>query len=119
MGTDTLIVEVLSKERAGEGLFKLIQDFSITDPVRGTLTVPAGYITDFASIPRPCRWLIPNAGKSAKAAVLHDYLLSRSSNPRWATGVFNRTLKSEGVGTIRRMMMVGFVAVFTFPSLYL
>ncbi len=37
------------------------------------LTVPAGFITDFASIPNPLRGLIPQWGLYGKAAVLHDY----------------------------------------------
>ena len=42
------------------------------------ITVPAGYRTDFASIPRPMTrmvWsLLPPVGRSGKAAVIHDWL---------------------------------------------
>ena len=37
-------------------------------------TVPQGFITDFASIPRPLWWLLPRWGKYGPAAILHDYL---------------------------------------------
>jgi len=41
-------------------------------------SVPAGYRTDFASIPRPIPWplwpLLPPVGRSGKAAVIHDWL---------------------------------------------
>jgi len=33
-----------------------------------------GFVTDFASIPRPLWWLLPKWGKYGKAAVIHDYL---------------------------------------------
>lgn len=39
-----------------------------------TISVPAGFVTDFASIPRGLWNLLPPTGLYAKAAVLHDYL---------------------------------------------
>lgn len=120
-----LHVLVLDKERAGQGLFELTQDFTWVDPIRGPITVPAGYVTDFASIPFPCRWLIPIAGKSAKAALLHDWICARGvtentvEQRRWSTGIFNRALRENGCGSVRRVAMVAFVAVFKFADLYL
>jgi hypothetical protein len=37
------------------------------------ITVPVGFITDGASVPRALWWLFPPMGKYGKAAVLHDY----------------------------------------------
>lgn len=116
---EPLYVEVLDKERTLQGLFQLTKDFTHEDSVHGQITVPEGYVTDFASIPLPVRWLIPQAGHSAKAATLHDYLLARSPTPKIATGVFNRALREFGTGPIRRVLMVAFVAVWTFPALYI
>ena len=42
-----------------------------------TVEIPNGFITDFASIPRPLWWLLPKWGKYGKAAVIHDYLYKR------------------------------------------
>jgi hypothetical protein len=39
-----------------------------------TFTVPAGFYTDFASVPKMFRNIISKYGKHAKSAVLHDYL---------------------------------------------
>jgi hypothetical protein len=39
-----------------------------------SITVPAGFITDGASIPRPLWWLLPTWGRYSRAAVIHDYL---------------------------------------------
>jgi hypothetical protein len=120
-----LYVEVLDKERAGQGLFAVLEDFTHVDPVRGSITVPKGYITDFASIPFPCRWIIPIAGKSAKAALLHDWVCSRGvtentvEQRRWSTGIFNRALRENGCGSVRRVAMVGFVTLFKLSDLYL
>lgn len=38
------------------------------------ITVPAGFETDFASIPRVFWTILPPTGKYGKAAVIHDYL---------------------------------------------
>jgi len=40
--------------------------------LRGTLTVPAGTLTDFASSPRPFWAIVPPDGPWTWAAVLHD-----------------------------------------------
>jgi hypothetical protein len=39
-----------------------------------TITVPAGYITDGASIPRLLWIFLPSWGKYSRAAVVHDFL---------------------------------------------
>lgn len=59
------------------GLWTLLADFSYrSDTLEKIVTVPEGFVTDFASVPR-----IPFAywfagGKGDKAAVIHDYLYS-------------------------------------------
>lgn len=53
-------------------------------PVHGRLSVPVGFVTDLASIPRAFRNLPafdPN-GKSRRAAVLHDWLYALQALPK-------------------------------------
>jgi hypothetical protein len=38
-----------------------------------TIDVPIGFMTDFASIPRPLWVILPKWGKYGNAAVIHDY----------------------------------------------
>lgn len=40
------------------------------------ITVPPGFVTDFASIPRPLRMIYEAWGSYGWAAVVHDYLCS-------------------------------------------
>lgn len=40
----------------------------------GTITVPVGYVTDLASVPRILWPLLPPFGRYAHAAVMHDWL---------------------------------------------
>ncbi|MHC4061042.1 MAG: DUF1353 domain-containing protein [Planctomycetota bacterium] len=47
-----------------------------------TIKVPAGFITDFASVPRLFWAFFPTWGKYGNAAVIHDYLYWEQSYPR-------------------------------------
>ena len=58
--------------------YVLLEEFSysvgsLENPV-AVLTVPAGTVTDFASIPWPINIWVKPTGPWAKAAALHDYL---------------------------------------------
>lgn len=61
----------------GRGTWKLVEPLEYqSDLLKRTLTVPAGFVTDFASVPRiPVAFLL--TGNSAhEAAVVHDWLYS-------------------------------------------
>jgi len=38
-----------------------------------TITVPAGTVTDLASVPRLLRWLVPAVGAWTRGSVIHDW----------------------------------------------
>ncbi|MGK8490682.1 DUF1353 domain-containing protein [Nocardia asiatica] len=83
----------------------------VTEPLvyRGAteeFVVPAGFRTDFASVPRALVWLIPRYGVYTRAAILHDYLLSsKAVSVADADGIFRRSLHELGVSLPRRWMM--------------
>ncbi|ONM46860.1 DUF1353 domain-containing protein [Nocardia donostiensis] len=87
------------------------QFWRVTAPLtyRGSeqeFVVPAGFRTDFASVPRPVMWLVPRYGVYTKAAILHDYLLcSGVVGTADADGIFRRALREAGVSLPRRWMM--------------
>lgn len=72
-----------------------------------------GFVTDFASIPKPVRWLLDNAGRNAEAAVLHDAVWRESRrtdteprvDPYHADGLFRRALRETGSTTLARGLM--------------
>lgn len=73
-----------------------------------------GFKTDFASIPRPVRWLIDTAGSNSEPGVLHDAVWRESKRtdrdpPRvdpWdADGLFRRALRESGATAITRSLM--------------
>ncbi|EBD4871246.1 DUF1353 domain-containing protein [Salmonella enterica subsp. enterica serovar Poona] len=49
-------------------------EFSLSDDNSDVISVPAGFITDLASVPRIFWTLLPPDGKYANAAIIHDYL---------------------------------------------
>jgi hypothetical protein len=72
----------------------------------GEVTVPAGFRTDGASIPRALWWLEPPWGRAAAAAVVHDrlYALRRAGTPhaaamtrRQCDALFHAALLASGV----------------------
>jgi hypothetical protein len=73
----------LLKNRDGRQLFKLLYPFSYQSDILGCIvTVPMGFVTDLASIPRlPVIYLLLN-GIADEAGVVHDYLYSTGLIPR-------------------------------------
>lgn len=73
--TKPLIVKYLDGKR-----WELVEEFSYHVGIKSSpeiITVPKGFITDFASIPRLFWRVIGHpAEKYGKAAVIHDYLYS-------------------------------------------
>lgn len=69
--TSRLIVELIT-----ENTWKLIEGFEYhvdIFPSDEIISVPSGFITDFASVPRIFWSIIPPFGVHGKAAVVHDY----------------------------------------------
>ena len=71
--------------------------------------VPAGFRTDFATVPRVVTWLIPRFGAYTLAAILHDWLCTAGIGAvvtaREADGIFRRVMRESGVPVLRRWMM--------------
>jgi hypothetical protein len=83
---------------------------------KNTIDVPAGFITDFASVPRPFWWIIPRWGSYGNAAVVHDYLYQTGTKSRkYADEIFLEAMKVSGTSWICRHIM--FLAVRIFGGL--
>lgn len=55
-------------------IYLLMEDFTYTSKKYGTITVPKGFRTDFASVPPPLQLLFPSDGRYLEATIIHDYL---------------------------------------------
>lgn len=77
------------------------------------ILVPAGFVTDFASIPRVLWVLLPPTGEYGRAAVIHDYLYRTPGKATrgQADSVFLEAMKAAGVGWFTRMTMYSAVRV--------
>jgi hypothetical protein len=94
-----------------------------------TFTVPVGFVTDFATVPRFLHWLVLPYGPYTRAAVLHDWLLTElaawsaehysnmvrrpidgsrdhpPANSRDCDGIFRRVMQDLGVPWATRWVM--------------
>jgi hypothetical protein len=77
--------------------------------------VPAGWLTDFASVPWWGRGLFPADADYTRAAVVHDYLCeTRGVDQFLADAVFRVAMKDLGVPAWRRLLMYYAVRLFQF-----
>ncbi|WP_429496765.1 DUF1353 domain-containing protein [Robbsia andropogonis] len=77
-----------------------------SDIARGTIAVPAGFVTDLASVPRLPFIFCLFGGTSSKAAVIHDYLYRYKPLPRRTAGaVLKEASAATGVARWRRWAM--------------
>jgi hypothetical protein len=86
----------------------------VTDDGR-TILVPAGFVTDFASIPRFFWRLLPPTGRYGKAAVIHDFLYRTPTAPftrAEADQVFADAMADLGVRAATRRAMWAAVRTF-------
>jgi hypothetical protein len=116
--SDALVVEVLTAERDGRVTAKLLQGFSFTpsEPGAETISVPVGFVTDFASVPWGFWNIEPPLGQSGRAAVVHDYLYAtRGLDGRYsraqADAIFREALGVLGVARWKRRLLWAAVRV--------
>ena len=106
--TTPLIVEPLEDGRH----WKLVEKFEFNNK-KYTISVPAGFITDFASVPRIFWWLIPPTGRYGKAAVVHDFCYRKACFSRkecdW---IFLEGMRALGVPKWKRLIMWAAVRLF-------
>lgn len=72
------------------------------------ITVPRGFVTDLASIPRIAWPLIGPSGMHAQAAVLHDWLYrswTHNFTRREADAIFRDAMEDSGVNAVRKLIL--------------
>jgi hypothetical protein len=110
--TDPLIVTPMKDGRN----WKLVKPFSYhvgSKFSRTVITVPKGFVTDFASVPRFLWGWIPYWGKWGKASVIHDYLYSTHQVERSITdAIFYEAMLVEGTNPRITQLMYYAVRLF-------
>lgn len=91
--------------------FTLVYPLAYESDRIGSFVVPAGFKTDFASIPRVLWNLLPPVGRYDAAAVLHDYLYQRPSGAPKVTRSIADHVLLEAMDTLR-VILPARVAIF-------
>lgn len=85
--------------------------------VAGRIVVPAGTVTDFASIPRFFWRLLPPWDIHRRAAIVHDYLYSTQTHPKEiADKVFLEAMQALNVPAWKAQAMYRAVQWFGFKA---
>lgn len=107
-----LIVQVMDNGKT----FKLVEPFSYRfkgNKWATVITAQVGFISDFASIPRLVRIIIPKLGKYTEAAVIHDFSYQYpSSSRKKADVIFLAGMRDSGVVFWKRYLMYWSVRLF-------
>lgn len=69
--------------RDGRSLWGVERPLTYTTLAGDAITVPAGFVTDLASIPRLVSGALPPDGPWVEAAVIHDLLYRTSGHGMW------------------------------------
>lgn len=108
--TTDLVVRVTDRQTRGRTIFVVMDPFQYAvgslDTPTEVIDIASGYETDFVSIPRWARLFINNVHR-AKAAVVHDFLLSEIDNggtrePKAADRILREALGVLGAGIVER-----------------
>jgi Protein of unknown function (DUF1353) len=84
---------------------------------RSAITVPYGFVTDFASVPRLFWSIFPPIGRYGYAALFHDYVYwEQKLTRREADAVFKATMQELGVPDWKTMILFGAVRLFGFVA---
>lgn len=77
-----------------------------------TIVVPAGMLTDLASVPPAARWYVGRVGRHLEGAILHDYLYSAwqdrdggipdEKEREFADRLFRTAMAAAGVSWLKR-----------------
>jgi hypothetical protein len=99
--------------RDGRQLYQLLHDFSyLSDVAKGTITAPAGFVTDLASVPRLPFMFLALGDMGQEPGVIHDYLYSTGVLPRsMADSVLREALEVTGVSRVKANMFYAGVRV--------
>jgi len=124
-GLSLLRLQNAAKLRIGEDAEYIVgADYTVTftvDDEETKVTVPAGLVTDLASVPLLLRWLVGRVGPHLEAAIVHDYLYVawrfngrgvRRKDRRFADAVMLAGMRAADVNPIFRTFIYWSLRLF-------
>jgi hypothetical protein len=110
------LIKVAEASSGGRARWRTQGELIYLDAKGRTWTVPAGYITDFASVPRLPLMYWLTGDTAHMSAVLHDYLCTdfvpELMSWREAADLFREAMQAEGTPGWRRWGMYWAVRLF-------
>lgn len=114
------------KDDSGRNLWELTEPYKYAIGINTPVTVPAGYITNFGTIPRLAYWIIAPS-EMREASVVHDFLCNENFkldgeptysgfDRRVADAILFVHLRQIGIGYVKAYLIylaVRFYAIFT------
>ena len=100
--------DVLKEVRRGRRLVQLCKPFVYSLEDDGfilNVVVPAGFISDLASIPRILWPLLPADGVYQEAAIVHDWMYSKCFSRWLSDGVFRYVMEATKVPYWKRCIL--------------
>lgn len=86
--------------------YKLVRPLHILD-----IVIPAGFVSDGASVPRIARGFLSPMGEYAPAAILHDFLLTRVPR-KDARYIFAAALDLLEINPVRKRVILSAVFLY-------
>ena len=123
-------IEAVQRRRGEDAEYALAQRYRAWVTVRAEsdgeesrlrISIPAGFLTDLSSVPRPGRWYVSRVGPHLEASIVHDWLYvawqfegrePTDRMKRFADDVFLAAMKRAKVRGFKRWVMYGAVRFF-------
>ena len=112
----------LTELEAGSGWYWRLEQPIVFRASSGIdITVPTGFVTDGATVPRPLWGVLPAWGTYSRAAVVHDFLCRSLDNGsphpaaktrKFADAIFYEAMVACGTGMAMRWAMWAAVRIF-------
>jgi hypothetical protein len=100
--------------------WKTVEDFIWVSKRMQWVVIPAGFITDFATIPQPLSKVLRSCGDWDKATLVHDFVYSKKCDMKFSRkecdDLFLEAMNDCGVGYMTSRAM--YLAVRVFGGLY-
>lgn len=92
-------------EDNNDGTFNLLEPIAWFDEkTKTTIIAPAGFSTDYASVPRKLQSFASKVGRGNRAAIIHDWLCHTRGLPRELAHEYLRLSSVEAARIFREIM---------------
>ena len=110
------VVKLDIKSRQGLPLYRVMNTARYySESLDKVFTIPKGFVTDFATIPKLLQWLFPSGGEYKWECVLHDVFYDVTSvdiTREEADNVFKGAMEASGIGWWKVWCLYNAVRVF-------